>query len=271
MEKELRNNGRQAVLVMERTDDTGAKPNPKDEEKRWADIQVPLTLPEALARLTKDELTAIRTRLGIKGVSGLKKQELIGVLSEHIPATVPNFLLEGNGAGASFLKQVAGQGGYGAPNPENGLMYDLQEAGLLFTGTWEGKRTVVMPAEVLEAVNRALAGQAQDQAKDEVQAQVKDQIQVQTKGQAQDQAAQAHEHASQSHEQATHAQRLAAQAAAYRHTSQAVPASPEPPRGAVVLPKTAEVKALARTRAKIGRNDPCPCGSGKKYKKCCLN
>ena len=21
---------------------------------------------------------------------------------------------------------------------------------------------------------------------------------------------------------------------------------------------------------KIGRNDPCPCGSGKKYKKCCL-
>ncbi|MBI4649743.1 SEC-C domain-containing protein, partial [Candidatus Desantisbacteria bacterium] len=20
----------------------------------------------------------------------------------------------------------------------------------------------------------------------------------------------------------------------------------------------------------VGRNDPCPCGSGKKYKKCCL-
>jgi len=25
-----------------------------------------------------------------------------------------------------------------------------------------------------------------------------------------------------------------------------------------------------KTRQKIGRNDPCPCGSGKKYKKCCL-
>jgi uncharacterized protein len=23
-------------------------------------------------------------------------------------------------------------------------------------------------------------------------------------------------------------------------------------------------------RTRIGRNDPCPCGSGKKYKKCCL-
>lgn len=25
-----------------------------------------------------------------------------------------------------------------------------------------------------------------------------------------------------------------------------------------------------RTKHKVGRNDPCPCGSGKKYKKCCL-
>jgi SWIM/SEC-C metal-binding protein len=24
-----------------------------------------------------------------------------------------------------------------------------------------------------------------------------------------------------------------------------------------------------RAEKKIGRNDPCPCGSGKKYKKCC--
>ncbi|WP_337489209.1 SEC-C metal-binding domain-containing protein, partial [[Ruminococcus] torques] len=24
-----------------------------------------------------------------------------------------------------------------------------------------------------------------------------------------------------------------------------------------------------RKEKKIGRNDPCPCGSGKKYKKCC--
>ena len=26
-----------------------------------------------------------------------------------------------------------------------------------------------------------------------------------------------------------------------------------------------------RESAKVGRNDPCPCGSGKKYKKCCLH
>jgi hypothetical protein len=27
---------------------------------------------------------------------------------------------------------------------------------------------------------------------------------------------------------------------------------------------------IVNTEPKVGRNDPCPCGSGKKYKKCCL-
>ena len=29
------------------------------------------------------------------------------------------------------------------------------------------------------------------------------------------------------------------------------------------------VQQVVRGAAKIGRNDPCPCGSGKKYKRCC--
>jgi preprotein translocase subunit SecA len=32
----------------------------------------------------------------------------------------------------------------------------------------------------------------------------------------------------------------------------------------------AQAKARpVRTGPKVGRNDPCPCGSGKKYKHCC--
>jgi len=31
----------------------------------------------------------------------------------------------------------------------------------------------------------------------------------------------------------------------------------------------ARPKVEQRRMKKIGRNDPCPCGSGKKYKKCC--
>lgn len=32
-----------------------------------------------------------------------------------------------------------------------------------------------------------------------------------------------------------------------------------------------KLKPITRAGSKLGRNDPCPCGSGKKYKKCCLN
>ena len=29
------------------------------------------------------------------------------------------------------------------------------------------------------------------------------------------------------------------------------------------------VKTVSHSTSKVGRNEPCPCGSGKKYKKCC--
>ena len=33
--------------------------------------------------------------------------------------------------------------------------------------------------------------------------------------------------------------------------------------------EAAKVKQIVRNAPKVGRNDACPCGSGKKYKKCC--
>ena len=43
---------------------------------------------------------------------------------------------------------------------------------------------------------------------------------------------------------------------------------------AVALVATEEaptrVRQIVNEAPKVGRNDPCPCGSGKKYKKCCL-
>lgn len=36
------------------------------------------------------------------------------------------------------------------------------------------------------------------------------------------------------------------------------------------LPDSMVSKQIVRSAPKIGRNDPCPCDSGKKYKKCCL-
>jgi hypothetical protein len=38
-----------------------------------------------------------------------------------------------------------------------------------------------------------------------------------------------------------------------------------------MIGSTGNVVPFKRKSEKIGRNEPCPCGSGKKYKKCCLN
>jgi preprotein translocase subunit SecA len=60
--------------------------------------------------------------------------------------------------------------------------------------------------------------------------------------------------------------------------SAAAVAEPEPPQAANPFapsrPKPARtggddaIKTVKREEPKVGRNDPCPCGSGKKYKKC---
>ncbi len=39
---------------------------------------------------------------------------------------------------------------------------------------------------------------------------------------------------------------------------------------AAFVPLPREVQTPVVRGASVGRNDPCPCGSGKKYKKCCL-
>ncbi|MCI8469875.1 MAG: preprotein translocase subunit SecA, partial [Eggerthellaceae bacterium] len=56
-------------------------------------------------------------------------------------------------------------------------------------------------------------------------------------------------------------------AAARRAASSAAGAAGAPPRPAPAKPQT-YVKDKDDPFANVGRNDPCPCGSGKKYKKC---
>jgi len=48
---------------------------------------------------------------------------------------------------------------------------------------------------------------------------------------------------------------------------EAVQAAPD--AQAAVAVSDEPVKPIERKQPKVGRNDPCPCGSGKKYKKCC--
>lgn len=43
-----------------------------------------------------------------------------------------------------------------------------------------------------------------------------------------------------------------------------------PSIGTIDFVEEAKKKSIPTTGFKVGRNAPCPCGSGKKYKKCCV-
>jgi preprotein translocase subunit SecA len=62
-------------------------------------------------------------------------------------------------------------------------------------------------------------------------------------------------------------------ASAYGGAGAAVAAQPAAGAGVAAPPRAAERAAPkpqpVRSAPRVGRNDPCPCGSGKKYKKCC--
>jgi len=42
-------------------------------------------------------------------------------------------------------------------------------------------------------------------------------------------------------------------------------------KGAFENAVSGKAKPIVRPGSRLKRNDPCPCGSGKKYKKCCMN
>ena len=62
---------------------------------------------------------------------------------------------------------------------------------------------------------------------------------------------------------------LAAAAAQAAASPQQQRPSGAPPPGMAMPQAPQPVAPVRRDAPKVGRNDPCPCGSGRKYKKCC--
>ena len=127
----------------------------KAEAKRWAKMQHPISLADALSRLTKEDLSKIRTTLDVRGASSLRKQELIDVLVQQIPAKLPRLLGKMDESRYKILKRLAEGGGIGfvSLTPDQ-LSYWISR-GLVFSGTIQGKKTLVIPQEVLAAFRQA--------------------------------------------------------------------------------------------------------------------
>lgn len=69
------------------------------------------------------------------------------------------------------------------------------------------------------------------------------------------------------HQQAAREAKSRAKATQRAPTSQPAPTPSDPQTTSYGQPTTPE--PFVRSQPKVGRNDPCPCGSGRKYKHCC--
>lgn len=124
----------------------------KREMKNWRTIEGKVTFAECLERLTKNDLCNICTRLEIRGVRALKKQELIQVLCQTFPEVMikaAEFILDEERV--KWLKKIIKKGGcWQAEKVPSELIGYFRGLGLLFTGISEGKMVVLMPPEVIE-------------------------------------------------------------------------------------------------------------------------
>jgi hypothetical protein len=137
------------IRALERAKEESRKMEAKEEEKRWAEIDLPIALADIFVNLTKSELSDIRMNLDIKGISGLKKQELIAALEQQIPEALPALLYTFDETRYKIMKQIADRGGHAFMPLETEQLQYFKERGLLFSGTNKGKKTLAIPQEVL--------------------------------------------------------------------------------------------------------------------------
>jgi len=128
----------------------------KREEKLWAaPMAVPLRLGEALAGLTKDELTQIRQNLRIKKVSMLRKPELVAELTKVIPFKVNDVFRLFDLDRYELVKRIVDGGGFAfGPRPEARRVEYLRSRGIVFSGRLDGKDVLAVPDEIAAEFRR---------------------------------------------------------------------------------------------------------------------
>lgn len=151
MDKRLSKADQRALLdAVARAKEAAERMKEKEEEKRWSEMELPLMLSDSLARLTKTDLSTIRSTLNIRGASKLNKQELIGILEQQIPERLPDQFQQMDETRYGILRKIADRGGHGSIRLESHQLDYFKERGLLFSGTYKGKPTLAMPREVLD-------------------------------------------------------------------------------------------------------------------------
>jgi hypothetical protein len=125
----------------------------KAEAKRWKAIKHPITLAEALNRLTKADLDNLRKELDLQGVSSLKKGELVLVLQDEILAGLEEMCKKLDKERFSLLGElVRNNGAIEAPSLEDYQYQYFNDSSIAMTGTLKGKKVLVMPEEIVDRI-----------------------------------------------------------------------------------------------------------------------
>lgn len=142
---------KQLLNALEGAKEYSRKAQLKQELKNWRDISVPVTLKDALTRLTKDELSDIRKQLDIKGASQFKKGELIDLLQAQIPDSLEMISWTMDQERYNIVKNILGNGGViTEPKLADHQIEYFRSYGILFTGTYQSKKIIVMPEEIVK-------------------------------------------------------------------------------------------------------------------------
>lgn len=118
-------------------------------DKFWPELQYPLSLKDALSTLSKQQLTSIRMNLQISNLSTLNKQGLVEKLAEKIPDHIETGARFWDINRLKLVQKIAkNEGLLDKPMLENQQYEYFRERGILFPGTVDGKRIVMMPSEL---------------------------------------------------------------------------------------------------------------------------
>lgn len=124
----------------------------KYEDKLWVRVKVPATTGYLLGKQTKVELTSIRQYLGIKGVSTLKKEELVQVLSEALINRSEELFSELDEEQYHLVKHLVENGGLTDRFSLNTMqIVYLRDRGLVFPGIADGRKVLILPEDIGEA------------------------------------------------------------------------------------------------------------------------
>ncbi|QQY80055.1 SEC-C motif-containing protein [Keratinibaculum paraultunense] len=116
-------------------------------------LEVPLTLDKAINTLTKNEMTSIRKKLNLKGLSTLNKDELSKRLVELMPKKIEVILNTFDKERYNLLKKIIMNNGYIKVTDTDidvSKIYYLRSYGLIFSGLLNGEKILAMPIELME-------------------------------------------------------------------------------------------------------------------------